>query len=314
MSAIRTKTIVLALVLLVVGTALAFASSPLAYTYTWRWVINDPEVTSFRYQLDTMDGEWTVVDASVTSFSIDSDVGQRRFYLEQSYDGVIWSDVAWKDLGVPGPVELLPAAIVPVTEPVAVGQLNLRRFIVKLSLGAQYAVKDGSIYNTYDANGIYFDRLQPLATFGLVVDNLIRFGNTPWGLGLDVSAVYAPYLYAAGSSNPTGSVSTGGSDWSKIEWARFAHVVGFTVAPKVNVALSKTMHLSVFGGIWTSFPTKDDVEAGWNYNPDVFGWTAGLGWRWDISKKISLSLDASWNALPEYRHNAAGRLGVGYMF
>lgn len=311
MKAIRTKLFVAVLLAIVTGTGLVFASEP-AYTYTWRWVINDPEVTLFRYQLDGTDGEWTVVDASVTSFSVESDSGRKRLYLQQGYDGTVWSDTAWKDLGIPEPARLVGVQSVPV--PAApVGEPGSRRFIVKLSLGAQYALADGTDYATY-ASPDKFDRLQPLATLGLVVDNLIQFGNGPWGIGVEASLVYAPYLFADDSSNPTGSVSTGGSDWSQAAWNRFSHIIGFTIAPKVNLALSDSFHLSAFGGLLTSFPSKDSQGAGWGINTGIYGWTAGLGLRWDLSGKFSLSLDGSWNGLPEYRHYGAARLGVGYAF
>lgn len=271
-----------------------------------------------------------------------------RLYLQQSYDGVIWSDAAWKDLQ--SPVIKVPSVpsiigvskiwwnddqviipIIPVDEPPLQMKLPLpptfdkatvyepivedeknSRIVLKLSFGAQYAIADGTDYAAYvDA----FDRLQPLVTLGIAADNLVRFGESPWGLGFDMSVVYAPYLFAIGSSNPTGSVADGGIDWNNVAWRRFSHIIGFSIAPKVNFTLSDTMGLSAFGGLLTSFPSQQGPQdIGWEINRDIFGWTAGLGWTWDVSRHFTIGLDVSWNGLPAYRHYIAARMGIGYRF
>lgn len=83
--------------ILIVLSLLAMIVLPLAaaqVTVDWNWVKNDPGVQYFRYQMDgeAEDG-WTVVDASVTSYSASGLDGSRGYtlYLQQSYDGVYWS-------------------------------------------------------------------------------------------------------------------------------------------------------------------------------------------------------------------------------
>lgn len=61
---------------------------------TWEWMVEDPMVTTFRYQVDgEEDSAWTVVDSSVTSFTLKGVDGSvvHTLYLQQSYDGVNFS-------------------------------------------------------------------------------------------------------------------------------------------------------------------------------------------------------------------------------
>lgn len=62
---------------------------------TWQWEPADEEITAFRYRLDTEEeDQWTVVDASVTQFSIGPVDGSvpHTLYVQQSYDGQLWSE------------------------------------------------------------------------------------------------------------------------------------------------------------------------------------------------------------------------------
>lgn len=64
---------------------------------TWEWLLEDPLVTTFRYQVDGEEEDnWTVVDSSVTSYTergLDGTV-DHTLYLQQSYDGVHFSESA----------------------------------------------------------------------------------------------------------------------------------------------------------------------------------------------------------------------------
>ena len=64
---------------------------------TWEWLLEDPLVTTFRYQVDGEEEDnWTVVDSSVTSYTergLDGTV-DHALYLQQSYDGVHFSGSA----------------------------------------------------------------------------------------------------------------------------------------------------------------------------------------------------------------------------
>lgn len=61
---------------------------------TWEWMVDDPQVTGFRYQLnDENPDAWTVVDANTTSAVIKNLDGSKEYtlYLQQTFDGVNWS-------------------------------------------------------------------------------------------------------------------------------------------------------------------------------------------------------------------------------
>ncbi len=64
---------------------------------TWEWLLEDPLVTTFRYQVDGEDeANWTVVDSSVTSYVAEGLDGSmaHTLYLQQSYDGIHFSGSA----------------------------------------------------------------------------------------------------------------------------------------------------------------------------------------------------------------------------
>ena len=83
---------------------------------TWTWYENDPMVGYYRYQIDAEEPDnWTVVDWSVTEVSVTLDVSVvHTLYLQQSYDGILWSASSSTDSEVfveeelPQPVEEEP--------------------------------------------------------------------------------------------------------------------------------------------------------------------------------------------------------------
>ena len=64
---------------------------------SWEWMIDDPQVTGFRYQLDDENSDnWIVVDGDTTSAVFQNLDGSAEYslYLQQTFDGVNWSDSA----------------------------------------------------------------------------------------------------------------------------------------------------------------------------------------------------------------------------
>ena len=84
------KKLLFCLVIVLISMASLFA---LQGKVTWTWYENDPDVLFYRYQLDSQnDDGWTVVDRDVNEVTLLIDVSQvHSLYLQQSYDGVIWS-------------------------------------------------------------------------------------------------------------------------------------------------------------------------------------------------------------------------------
>ena len=92
-----------------------------AMSVTWEWLLDDPEVNYYRYQLDGQaeDG-WTTVDGTVSSYTVDGldPYSTYTLYLQRSYDGIYWSPSA-EAVAEPLLVEDVPesADITPVLEP-----------------------------------------------------------------------------------------------------------------------------------------------------------------------------------------------------
>lgn len=91
----KIKRILMALaVLMMVATPLMAAQ---LMNVTWQWTNNDPEITQYRYQLDGENPDaWTVVDASVVSYSVEGLDPYKDYtlYLQSTYDGEKWSETA----------------------------------------------------------------------------------------------------------------------------------------------------------------------------------------------------------------------------
>ena len=82
------------LVALVLFSASLFAAPVVV---TWEWMLEDPNVTTFRYQMDAENpDQWVVVDSSVTSYTVKGLDGSQAYtlYLQQSYDGENFSGSA----------------------------------------------------------------------------------------------------------------------------------------------------------------------------------------------------------------------------
>ncbi len=66
---------------------------------SWNWYKNDRNVKYFRYQLDAEDEDnWTVVKSNVLEATFDVDVSiVHVLYLQQSYDGIHWSESSYTE-------------------------------------------------------------------------------------------------------------------------------------------------------------------------------------------------------------------------
>ncbi len=88
---------------------------------TWEWMLEDPNVTTFRYQVDGENpDQWIVVDSSVTSYTVKGLDGSQAYtlYLQQSYDGENFSGSAEAISEPLFPAE--PEALMADMEPLAV--------------------------------------------------------------------------------------------------------------------------------------------------------------------------------------------------
>ncbi len=214
----RVKFIALLTVLVMVP-VLAF-SAPVVIT--WEWMLEDPMVTTFRYQLDGEDeANWTVVDSFVTSyteFGLDGDV-PHILYLQQSYDGINYSSsatsvaeplfvvedepvveaepVVEEELVVEEPVALIEEAEiieeaepveapVPAAAPKAAKTKPESRYYTTITLGGTFNYQLSNKMSTYSLYNVK-------AGIGLNFNNIFTL-NKAMGLGLDIDAAYSPYM------------------------------------------------------------------------------------------------------------------------
>ena len=100
---------------------------------TWEWLLSDPDVQYFRYQVGGEDPtKWVVVTSDVTSYEeqgLDGS-GSYTLYLQQSYDGIYWSVSAsatsmpivpeTPEIEEPSIIEEAPVEEVVIPEPIVV--------------------------------------------------------------------------------------------------------------------------------------------------------------------------------------------------
>ena len=63
-------------------------------TVSWEWLLDDPDVTAYRYQLGGEDPDnWTVVSADTNTYEVTGLDPYQSYtlYLQRTYDGVNWS-------------------------------------------------------------------------------------------------------------------------------------------------------------------------------------------------------------------------------
>ena len=107
------------------------ALAPLAaaeMTVSWEWLLDDPDVTAYRYQLGGEDPDnWTVVSADTNTYEVTGLDPYQSYtlYLQRTYDGVNWSASASSTaeailVAAEAPAEEAPAALVEEEEVAAV--------------------------------------------------------------------------------------------------------------------------------------------------------------------------------------------------
>lgn len=72
-------------------------SAAKAMNVTWQWLLNDPYVTAYRYQIDGEEADgWTVVDGNTDTYTATGLDPYKDYtlFLQCTYDGRIWSESA----------------------------------------------------------------------------------------------------------------------------------------------------------------------------------------------------------------------------
>lgn len=337
----RVKFIAL-LTALVVVPAIVFAAPVVV---TWEWMLEDPMVTTFRYQLDGEDeANWTVVDSFVTSYTevgLDGDV-PHTLYLQQSYDGINFSGSAISvaeplldaeyesfaeevfDEAPEAVVDEAPEAVVdeapeavaeeaPETIPVPVAKPAKvkpeSRYYTTITLGGTF---DYQLANEMAAYSPYNIK----AGLGLNLNNLVTF-NKAMGLGVDIDVAYSPYMKL------TKGWTQMFKDIKNFEFddffKSFDHALDVSAAVMLNMHSSKVAFDLGVGGFFIWGPDLANV-AGDNM---LFGplAKASLAFRFNetvslgVSGKFGIAFSANnYKPLEDLPMFVEGNLFVGFSF
>lgn len=89
------RKVLLILSVMLLSISMLFAAQEMSVT--WEWLLDDPEVNYYRYQLNGTDEDgWTVVSGDTATYLAEGldPYQDYTLYLERSYDGVNWSETA----------------------------------------------------------------------------------------------------------------------------------------------------------------------------------------------------------------------------
>ena len=89
------RKVLLVLSVMLLSIATLFAAQEMSVT--WEWLLDDPAVNYYLYQLNgTDDDAWTVVSGDTSSYTADGldPYADYTLYLQRSYDGENWSETA----------------------------------------------------------------------------------------------------------------------------------------------------------------------------------------------------------------------------
>lgn len=222
---------------------------------TWEWLLEDPEVTTFRFQIDSEKPEgWITVDSSVTSYTergLDGTV-DHTLYLQQSYDGIHFSEstrsVAEALVVAPEPQAVVEESVAPkpvtpapsvpqpaapvqevkkaepvATPPKAPKVKEPSRFYTKLGINLGYNRQRSRFNSAYDINNLK-------GGMTLEFHNILTFAKV-FGLGVDLDLEYTPYLRGTTYRATLSKVLKGNFDALSTFFTSLEH--SFTASPAV---------------------------------------------------------------------------------
>lgn len=327
--------------IMVLAVALLASSTLLAaqeVSITWAWKATQSGVTAFRYQLDNeIEGLWTVVDASVLSFTsgpLDASVDHVLF-VQQTLDGSIWgpsgkypfdaaaysgtvaTNVAQAPLPEAPAAEQPAVESQPVAQPEAVAvapapvdvpaeptKPSTTRVGLELSGFAGGVANNYILQSWFDPSGTYpamRTMILPSAAVNLVVDNMVGFGSK-LGLGLKAGVGYEAYE-SSSTKIHFGNVHA----LAKLDFA-----AGDKVSFEVGLGAADVVpYADLNGGSVLPF---DSTDINWFYGPVV---DVGLRYKLGSSFTIGMNTEARMlfsGALVPYELTGIVRFGLGYWF
>lgn len=244
-----------------------------AYDETFSWRASG-EALVFRYQLDGEDpAGWTVVPSTVTSYTAEGLSGDHVFYVQQSPDGVIWSEscqIPSYDEDAEDEVYAYPRE---------------KTYMLSLLIGA------GTVYNVADSS-YAFDSF--LAELSLGMENLRSYG----AFGIDIRADIGVELWSGDNelsyyfSPPLNLL-----DFSAYSYSMYVDYQG-----GVNVSLRNLILYAAVGPrLQLNFGSYDTEGAYIDLNGGSiaykWGVTADAGLRVGFSRQLSAGFEVSYTWL-----------------
>lgn len=303
-------------------------------TITWDWDAADEQVTHFRYQLNgEEESQWSVVDASVTSFSIGpvEEESNYTLFVQQSYDGihfgesgvlayeglkaeveeeephvaqeeVVETSVVIEEPPVEKSVAVIEVPVIPVEEVPVVAKTYSSR--ITLTGGAGGKADNLTFVNTVVGN--FFDpdneysslatQILPVISLDYIHSNLFSVGKKS-SFGMLAGVGYHHYL--------KGSTYVSGID---------AHVAALLVRP-----ISKAFSLDAgVGGAFMVIP-KDIYSSDAAKMGMFFGPFARIGAQFKVNPRLSVEVATDARLLfttdfKGYELTGVAKLGFGYAF
>ncbi len=324
------KKLLMVLSVMLLAAAAVFAAQEMSVT--WEWLLDDPEVNYYRYQLDGMDeNNWTVVSGDVSVYVAEGLDPYKSYtlYLQRSYDGINWSETAEATAeALLETAEITPVVaeepvvedIVVVEEPVVVEEVPAfvpvaekdSRFTFSLLLSGGFLTPV-----TYD-NQFKGDWN---ASAGLALDfaNIITANdNIGFGLRLNLDGdLYADYMkyFKNGFTGffknlvDADNYSYGASASLLLTTDARIGIVDFTLGLGGGYGV-------VTDGSSIAYMYPNDLKIGsLNLAGGAFG-EALLGMRFYCGNVFSIGLEGTYRVMiPEYKDNRVdGRIVLGFSF
>ncbi|MGD1823207.1 MAG: hypothetical protein ACPKM0_10660 [Pleomorphochaeta sp.] len=316
------KRFITLLALLVLLPVMAFATE---VVITWEWMLDDPQITGFRYQLDGEDPDnWTVVDGMTSSCVIQNLDGSKEYtlYLQQTYDGVNWSPSAisiamplYASETVEAVDELVEAddtVVVAEAETETVGEVAADSEMVseelveadveevkvaKVKTPSDYytgiSLRGTAGYTMTEISGVStnYDQYSIAAGLGLGFNNILSVKNVGFGLNIDTDLLVLPHAGHAKDSLLSVFTDTSITDYS----------LRVTLAPEMQLNFKKAeIELAPFvDAILVDYPYigSADLEADYFGHLSI-GYGAQLGFNYNVTDLLQFGLTA------KARHNS----------
>ena len=266
------KKIILVSLIVVSTVAGVFAAS---YSNTWSWSTTDEKVNFFRYQLESQDNEWTVVDKTQTQVTFDDmDDSIHTLYVQMSYDGENWGPSSSSSTEIQEKavakvsekqIEEKEVEVIPDTESEIVAE---KKDLIVITLSPVVSL---------DVNDVWWPSNFGFGTsFGGEIGFDFYQKDSRLGWGYLLGAVYSPSLVLE-SGDPATTALTA--------------KLGLDIS--VRLGEMKKWSVALNGGITSSW--DKDAVLGSNFSNPVFGVFGGVGVRYAVLKHLSLGMLLNYN-------------------